>query len=79
MNSRDKFLQELSEKLFAMGHTPEHWVKGRWGFHINCQVCGAFASVTVSTKKVREFPEDTCKQRLQSLREYEKEWRKKNG
>ena len=72
--SRDAWLQKVLDGL-PSGHTWRLWTKGRWGFHTSCLVCGAFVAVTVSTKRVRGAPHDTCEERSRMLEEYEDERR----
>jgi hypothetical protein len=58
------FLIGLTEELMELGHLPLRWTRGRHGFYTNCKVCGAFASCIVSRRLKREFPNDTCDERL---------------
>lgn len=64
-----RFLHELTARLESMGHRPKSWIKGRWGFHVVCAVCGATAACCVSDTRIREFPEDTCVVRQRKVRE----------
>lgn len=64
LNSTQKFLNEVNAKFEAMGHKAGFgWSKKRrYGMH--CTQCGAHVFVTVTTKTITEFPQQTCEERL---------------
>lgn len=64
-----KFLDLVIEEFINIGHLPRPWTKGRWGFHTTCRSCGAHVSATKTTRTVREFPDDTCKERMRLVNE----------
>lgn len=61
------FLRSLFSRLEAIGHAPAPWSKGRWGYCTHCLTCGAVVTCCVSDERVREFPDDTCAERLRSV------------
>lgn len=63
-----QFMDTVFNELIEMGHKPRTWMKGRWGFNTVCLTCGAHTSVTKTTRRVREFPDDTCDERQALVR-----------
>lgn len=72
MTRAERYLEALSDRMRALGHTPRSWTKGKLGYTSWCVVCGAYVSCKVASRAIREFPTDTCIERCARLSDVER-------